>query len=280
MSKSKASQKPEFTPQNFTASFELYPLIAMVRENALHLAQSLSGHSEWTDIHMSDEEWVFTRRQPRQGQPGGAVKVTVKEDEVEIEHRFPTGALERFEILVDQVTDAVQQVAKPQVLLGTNVSLEYLVALGGDARTSILGGLKLLDDEDQSDKLAVFQRPCQFVGLRLGFPAYRPLPREADNATDDENGGPSEKVADTPGESHAEPSPANEGTGEDWQATLTIQSVPDEPNQLSVEVHGRWMMASRWEDVGPIMVARVRTVDRFLRTKISAFLKHFREDEP
>jgi hypothetical protein len=278
MAKSKGAGGFEFTPQNFSVSFDVYPLIAMVRENALRLAQNLSAHNEWTDIHMSDEEWQFTRRQPKQGQPGGAIKVTVEEQEVEIGHRFPTGGLERFEILVDQIIDAVEQVARPQILLGTVTSLEYLVEIGGDARESVLGGLKLLGESEESGKIEVFDRPCQFVALRLGFPPYQQTApgAEARSRSGDEE---DEDLTPSYAEGSEEQTLDDGPKKADWQATLTIQSLPDEPTQLSVEVDGRWMAPRRWkDDVPKVMGDRLRIVDEFLRTKISEFLKHFRSD--
>lgn len=278
MAKNKGSGQIEFTPQNFTVRFDLYPLVAMIRENALQLAQTLSAHHEWTDIHMSDEEWVFSRRQPRQGQPGGAIKVRVKDDEVHIEHYFPTGGLERFEILVDQVIEAVEQVVKPQILLGTTASLEYLVGIGGDAREGILGALTLAGEGEESDKLEVFDRPCQFVGLRLGFPPY-----QIERATKQQDSGESaedvaKQFADSGKEEAPKPDDPKERRGADWMATLTLQSLPDEPTRLSVEVNGRWMAPGQWEDVSQVVGMRLKTVDDFLRTKISEFLKHFRSD--
>jgi hypothetical protein len=251
----------------------------MIRENALQLAQKLSAHHEWTDIHMSDEEWMFTRRQPRQGQPGGAIKVRVQEDEVQIEHHFPNGGLERFEILVDQVIEAVQQVVRPQILLGTATSLEYVVDIGGDSREAILGALQMPGENEESDKLEVFNRPCQFVGLRLGFPPYQIAPRadEPDasgDAGEDRGGMLAQGGTNEPPETDVENGPQ----GADWQATLTLQSLPEEPTRLSVEVEGRWMAPSQWKDVPQVVGQRLRTVDEFLRTKISEFLKHFRSD--
>jgi hypothetical protein len=249
----------------------------MIRENALELAQKLSAHHEWTDIHMSDESWEFTRRQPRQGQAGGAIKVTVGEQEVKIEHLYPNGGLERFEILVDQVIEAIEQVAEPQILLGTSASLEYVVDIGGDTREAILGALQL-PGEDESDKLGVFNRPCQFVGLRLGFPAYEVHEDEAEDKAEEMT--PDELTENTPkvGEKQSEKQESI-GEGADWAATLTFQSLVDEPSKMSVEVGGRWMQPVHWNEVPKVIGSRLKIVDDFLKTKISEFLKNFRSDK-
>ncbi len=272
--KNKGSGKREdkFSPQSFEVTFDVYPLVAMIRENALELAQKLSAHHEWTDIHMSDESWEFTRRQPRQGQAGGAIKVKVGDQEVEIEHRFPTGGLERFEILVDQVIEAIEQVAAPQILLGTTATLEYLVDIGGDAREAILGGLRLVGDEE-TDKLGVINRPCQFVGLRLGFPPFEVDEKSADDEEEDPEN-PIEKPVDI-GEERSANQGAGKKEGADWAATLTLQSLPDEPAKMSVEVEGRWMQPSHWKEVPKVLGDRLKIVDEFLKTKISEFLKNF-----
>jgi hypothetical protein len=273
-SKGPSRRDDKFTPLNFTVSFDVYPQVAMIRENALELAQKLSAHHEWTDIHMSDEAWEFTRRQPRQGHAGGAIKVAVGDQEVKIEHLFPNGGLERFEILVDQVIEAIEQVIGPQILLGTSASLEYMVELGGDSREAILGALKLPGEDDELDKLAVFNRPCQFVGLRLGFPPYQ--------ITKGDDAEPGEEPSDETGVSQE--SPSGEQTNEeplegaDWAATLTFQSQPDDPKKLSVEVDGRWMQPVQWKEVPKVIGNRLRIVDDFLKTKISEFLKNFRSD--
>lgn len=273
MAKNKTPGKREdkFSPQRFTVRFDVYPRVAMIRESALELAQHLSAHHELTDIHMADESWEFTRPQPRQGQPGGAITVRVKEEEIEIEHLYPNAGLERFEILVDQVIVAIEEVAEPKILLGTSASLEYVVDIGGDARQAILGALQH-KDEDESDKLAVFNRPCQFVGLRLGFPAYR---------TTEDEGAKEERPEDEPPDEPdvgSKPPPLGaadeEHEGADWSATLTLQSAPDEPSKLSVEVGCRWMQPIEWKDVPNVIRERLTIVDDFLKTKISEFLKH------
>lgn len=278
MAKKKGSGKHfEFTPQNFTVGFDVYPLIAMIRENALRLAQNLSAHHELTDIHMSDESWQFTRPQPRQGRAGGAIQVVVEDQEVKIAHRYPNGGLERFEILVEQVIEAVEKVAEPQILLGTTTSLEYLVDIDGDAREAIVGALRLPSDDDESDKLGVFNRPCQFVGLRLGFPPYR-LAEGTDEAEGERHEELMERLVSAE-EGSAKQEPETNPEGADWQATLTLQSLPEEPSKLSVEVEGRWMAPNQWKDVPKVIGNRLKTVDDFLRTTISEFLKHFRSDE-
>src|SRR5437867_3701996 len=139
MAKSKGGGKPEFTAQRFALSLHLYPPVAMVRENALELARHLSAHHELTDIHMSDETWEFRRPQSKQGQPRGMIRVQVESQEVTIEHRFPVSGLERFEILTDQVTTAIESVINPDILFGTSVELEYVIDIGGDARKLLLG---------------------------------------------------------------------------------------------------------------------------------------------
>lgn len=267
MAKNKDSGNLEFTPEKFSVAFDLYPPVAMMRDNALRLAQDLSAHHAWTDIHLSDASWEFSRKQPGQGQPGGAIRVNVEGREVTIQHRFPSGGLERFETLVDQVLQAIERVAQPQMLLGTTASLQYVVDIGGDAREAILGGLRLPGARDESDKLEVFNRPCRFVGLRLGFPPDRVVSGGSAKAE-----GPHEQLAHQLTEGGEGPGGP---PGVDWAATLTLQSLPDEPSKLSVEVDGRWLAPVPWKDVPQLLGARLKTVEEFLRTKVSEFPKYF-----
>src|ERR1700730_11008181 len=158
----------------------MFPPIAMVRENALKLATSLAGHQDLTDIHMSDESWSFRRPQAK-GHARGHVEVVIRDQSATIENRQPTGGLERFEILVEQVVESVGNVLRPQAVWGSEVTLEYVVKIGSDTRKLILGSLDMVGDEDEPGKLAVFDRPCHFVALRLGFPAFEYIPEDEDS---------------------------------------------------------------------------------------------------
>src|SRR5439155_18796720 len=127
-----------------------------------------------TDIHMTDESWVFSRPQAK-GHARGHVEVRVEDQAVIIEQRYPSGGLERFEVLVEQAVEAIGSVTKSEVIFASLIELEYVVELGTDTRKAILGSLDMLGDEEEGEqgKLGVFKRPCHFVGLRLGFPAFK-----------------------------------------------------------------------------------------------------------
>ncbi len=274
MPKKKGPDELKFSSQCFTLSFDVYPPITMVRENALKLAMDLAAHQELTDIHMSDESWTFRRPQAK-GHSRGRVEVNVQEQEVTIEQRAPTGALERFELLVDQSLASFGAVFTPEAIWGSVISLEYLVDIGSDARQTILGNLDMLENEDEEGdggKLGVFQRPCHFVGLRLGFPAFEveDEPKTGEPAKEEK------KAASSEGEA-VEKKPEIKGI--DWQATLTLQSLIDNPQALSVEVNGRWIGAVPWNEVNKQVSSRVRIVDEFLKTKTKEFLQQFRSEE-
>jgi len=281
MGKEKRRRKPEFSPQCFTVAFDVYPPIAMLRENALKLATDLAAHQDLSDIHMSDESWSFRRPQPK-GHARGQIELTVEDQEIAIEHRTPNGGLERFEILVGQVAESVGAVLRPQGIWGTNVTLEYVANIGGDARKAILGSLDMLEDEDTPGKLDVFQRPCHFVGLRLGFPAFEYVPTEDPPGEEDEPGETNtgkliDRLIENKGGSGEQQEDAPKNA--EWHATLTLQSLQDDPKSLLVEVSGRWFGAVDWKNVSNTLATRLRTVDGFLRTKTSDFIQQFRSEE-
>jgi hypothetical protein len=263
MARGKESNELAFTSQCFTLQFDVYPPITMVRENALKLATSLGSHQELTDIHMSDESWTFRRPQAK-GHSRGQVEVSVEEQEVKIEQRTPAGALERFETLVEQTVSSVEAVFSPEAIWGSVISLEYLADFGSDAREAILGNLDMLEDENEGNgKLGVFGRPCHFVGLRLGFPAFEYKEEEGDEEKKEE----------------AKEKGKAKSRGIDWHATLTILSVPDNPKAVSVEVTGRWIGAVSWSEVSSLLNKRLTIVDDFLKTKTRDFLQKFRSEE-
>ncbi len=281
MAKSKGAAKSfEYTAEKFAVAIDIFPPVAMIRDNALQLAQALSQHHELTDIHMSDEKWEFRRPQAKQGQPRSAIEVTVENQEIRIEHQSPIGGLERFETLLNQVLDAIHTVIKPGVLLGTTVELEYLVDIGGDAREAILRSLGLIgeEEEEEADKLRVFDRPCHQVGLRLVFPPF--IVEEDEPEKDDaEDDGPIEELPErgTAAQKGKSGEKAPELQGVNWQAILTLQSLQDEPSKFSVEVVGRWVDPVAWQpEIFKTIPQCVRGVDEFLKTKINDFLQHFR----
>lgn len=260
----------EWVPQNYSVSIDLFPNIAMIRDNALKLATQLSDRNlELTDIHMSDEQWEFIRPQPKQGQTGARIRLSVQEQVVELEHTFPSAGLERFERLVDQVIESIEKVATPGVLLSSMVSLQYQVDMESDARKAVIGPLELVEGEEDG-KLAVFGRPCSFFGLRLGFPPYL-LEGTSNEAEEGAGEGALANV-----ESGGIKSGVSEERGEEWQATLTLQSLTNSPNSLSVEVSGQWMHPIFWKGIQKVLNDRVQVVDRFLKTKTGGFLKHIR----
>ncbi len=284
-----AKKKPTgfvFSPECFTLTLDVYPPIAIGRENALMLATDLAVHQDLTDIHMSDESWTFRRPQIK-GQSRGHIQVAVESQEISIEHQSPVGGLERFEILVDQTVEAIGHVIKPQMVFGFLVVLEYSANIGQDARKAILGSLEMLGDDEDDGKLGAFERPCHFVGLRLGFPPFHYEPTKKDTVDDDdkpenptktpEAGEIIDKLIAEKGEDvDADDRPPK---GSEWGAMITIQSLQDDPKGISVEVSGRWMGAIPWEECKKSLSLRLKTVDEFLKTKTTEFLQQFRSEE-
>jgi hypothetical protein len=281
----------EFSPECFTVAADVFPPVAMGRENALRLATNLAAHQDLSDIHMSDESWVFRRPQAK-GHARGHVEVTVSDQEITIEQRAPGGGLERFEILLEQAIDAIGAAIKPQAIWGSVVTLEYQVNIGSDTRKAILGSLGMLDEDDGPGKLGVFERPCHFVGLRLGFPAFRLIPegKAGEKKSGGKESGGEEDDDDDLDAGDLMEQIMEEGTGKEgqekgpppgagWHATLTLQSLQDDPNSLSVEVSGRWIVAKPWKDVTQLLSGRLRMVDEFLKTKTKEFLQQFRSEE-
>jgi hypothetical protein len=158
--------------------------------------------------------------------------------------------------------------------LTTIVTLEYVTKLGDDARKSLLTGLQLTGQDGEGGKLEVFNRPCHSIGLRLMFPPFAEVP--------DTSGGETEEFGeasldDPDGPDDAEDAaalvPANRSP---WNATLTLQSLADDPASISVEVDGRWHPAP-WSQVGRLVADRLSAVDDFLRTRTVQFLRFFKE---
>lgn len=270
--KKKGSDELKFSSQCFTLSFDVYPPITMVRENALKLATDLAAHQELTDIHMSDEAWSFRRPQAK-GHSRGQVEVAVQEQEITIEQRSPTGTLERFELLLDQTLASIGAVFSPEAIWGSSISLEYMVDIGGDARETILGNLDMMGDEEDKGKLGVFERPCHFVGLRLGFPAFE---YEEEDESQEAGESPTSEPAQDEPDKPVKADKSDRVKRADWHAMLTIQSLPDNPNILSVEVSGRWIGAAPWANIQHLMTSRLKCVDEFLKTKTKDFLQQFR----
>jgi hypothetical protein len=233
---------------------------------------------------MSDESWVFSRPQAK-GHARGQVQVSVSDQEVTIEHRSPNGGLERFEILMEQAVEAIGAVIKPQAIWGSVVTLEYQADIGGDARKAILGPLEMLGDEEGVGKLGAFERPCHFVGLRLGFPAFQYDPQGDEEEEDEEGAELEDEKTAALAEGQLTENPTHAGgakepaKGADWHATLTLQSLQDDPKSLSVEVGGRWIGGVPWEHVKETLPSRLWAVDEFLKTKTSDFLEQFRSEE-
>lgn len=273
MAKKNNSQELKFTSQAFTLVIDVFPPIVMAAQNALKFAADLATHQELTDVHMSDESWTFSRPQTK-GMSRTRLEVSVKEQEVTIEQRAPAGLLERFELLVDQIINSVDAVFSPKAILGSVVSLEYVVDLESDARQKILGNLDMLGEDDDDDgKIGIFERPCHFVGLRLGFPAFEYQDSDENDEESNEVVSPVQKEA--PESKQDEQEPAKKI---DWHATLTLQSQPDDPQAVSVEVTGRWIGPVKWKDLSKSIIERVKKVDEFLKTKTRDFLQQFRSE--
>lgn len=287
MAKKKEGDKDfQFVADCFTLSFMVYPTIGMIREDALKLATSLAEHTELTDIHMADESWVFQKPQARQGQPKGMIRVEVDdESEVSIKHHFPNAGLERFEYLVEKILHSIGSVVTPEAVFGHAVVLSYVVDIGGDARKNLLGSLALDrgdgdDEEGKDSKLGVFNRPCHAVGLRLAFPPYREEGRSKSLPEDAEGEDDANEQAGQFGEQSGAKETKNKGAykGADWQATLTLQTLADEPNKVSIEVDGRWVSPMNWKQFVKSVTDRLRLVNEFLRQQTTEFLKHFRSE--
>jgi hypothetical protein len=107
---------PEFVPRWFTVTLPVYPPVPMVQASALSLATALASKLNLTDIHMSDERWEYRRPHATEGQPRGLIRVSVRENEIRIEHRFPATGLEQFERLVQQVTSSFAPPYAPHVV--------------------------------------------------------------------------------------------------------------------------------------------------------------------
>jgi hypothetical protein len=276
-----ARKKPEhewtYKPQQYDVGLVVYPPIAMIRESAIELARGLASHLELTDIHMSDEAWTFRKPQVRQEEPRGFLQVQVEESEIEIIQRFPPTGLERFETHITHVVNSVEPVFQPQLLLASYVSLEYVLDIGGDSRRALLEGLGLADpDDSQANKLDVFGRPCHIAALRLIFPPY-----ETDDEDEEENEGtevhdPDRQEGDEGRESGSTRGPSDRA---EWQATLTIRSLMNDPNSVAVEVDGRWHSPVQWSEIHRTIAGRVKEVEDFLKTRTTEFLRHFRKDD-
>jgi|GEM_PF-4481568 len=282
----------EFAPRNFTVTLPVYPPIPMIQSSALALATRLASKLSLTDIHMSDEVWEYKRPHATEGQPRGMVTVQVREGEIKIEHAFPATGLEQFERLVRQVLSSFHKPFAPSVVFGVNIELDYVVELSGDARQSLLEGLRLFGGYEDVDKIDAFGRPCHLIGLRLGFPAYREV---ADEQADDDSGedGEDDGAADPPATKEAESKdsgdseekPANQAEsssdenglgGSDWHATVTMVTLEDDPSKISVEVAGLWPKPYPWKNVEDMVEERIEVASAFLRDRISGFLEHFR----
>jgi hypothetical protein len=296
MSKKRETAKDfQFIPECYTFRFTVFPTIAMIRDNALKLATKFSEHTELTDIHMADESWVFQRPQARQGQPRGRIRVTIDDDsEISIEHRYPAGGLERFDMLVEKIIQSLGSVVSPDVVFSSAAILEYVVDIGGDARKILLGSLGLAGEE--MNKMSAFKRPCHSVGLRLGFPPYILKEAEAESAEpeetssaiesspdaddddEDDDDGSFEELTQPEDEPDEQVSKSSGTKGASWHSTLTLESVAEEPNRLSVEVDGKWFGAVRWKKFVKLSAERLRTVDDFMRQQTTEFLQHFRNE--
>lgn len=270
MGKERKSKTLDFLPQCYTLTLDVYPPVAMGKDNALKLATGLSNHLDLTDIHMADETWTFRRPQVK-GHSRGHIEVKVEDQEITIEHQSPSGGLERFEVLVEKTVEAVGAATQTQIIFGTLVTLEYTVEIGGDARKAILGQLGMAGDSDETGKLDVFKRPCHYVGLRLGFPPFKVEDDMDESEGEGDEGSNEEGVGDESGEHGTE--------GADWQVMVTFQSLQDDPEGLSVEVSGRWMGPLKWDDSQECLLHRIRTVDEFLKKRTTDFLQQFRSEE-
>jgi hypothetical protein len=264
--------QPEFLPRKYELSLVPYPGITMARRNGLKFATSLAASHELTDIHFGDETWEFKRPLTTQTEPRALIRVTVEEQVVKVEHEHPNGGLEAFERLIDDIVEATESTAAPEMLLTTIMSLEYTTAMGQDARQAMMDGLQLTGGVDDPGKMRVFDRPCHGVGLRLIFPPFV-------NRDDDEDEEESEEADETTSTALV---PAGQvmhspqAQGSEWQAIVTIQSLEEDPSKISVEIDGRWMPAP-WRDVTKVAVDRLARMDDFLRTKTVEFLKFFKE---
>jgi hypothetical protein len=279
---------PVTTTRSFAIELSVFPAIPLLPAKALALAANLSAANvSLTDIHLSDESWDYRRPTASEGQPYGQIKVTVQEDKIRIEHRFPATGLEFFERLVQAVTGALEKAEIAPQLALVGVELDYIVDLKHDARFALLEGLGLhSQDDDQPPKIACFDRPCHLVGLRLGFPPYiikkeaTKEPSAGDDAASDDEGAIEDQEesagqdADDDTETQVDSAAATE-LGESWTAIVTVTTLEDDPTKASIEVDGRWMAPVRWKKIDKEIVERLNTTEKFLKEKAAPFLGHF-----
>ena len=150
----------------------ILPPIPLIPAGAVGLASELTSRTPLTDIHVGDEIWTYTQKSQTEHEPRGLVRLQVKENEIEVIHRFPGTRLERFETLLRQVYESFKGTIAPQFVFSIHVDLTYTFDLKDDSRHALLSELGLTTDDDSADRVMAFGRPCFQVGLRFGFPPY------------------------------------------------------------------------------------------------------------
>jgi hypothetical protein len=272
-------QKPlHFEARGFEMTVGFFPQIAMVRKNGLSLASNLAKYHELSDIHFSDERWEFKRPMASEGEPRGLIRVSVEESQITIRHRFPTTGLERFERLCEQVLDSFESPLTPEFLFSTIARLEYVTTIGKDSRISLLDGLNL-GKEGEPGKVDAFGRPCSSVAVRLRFPPYEIIEDEAEATDAPTEQGPSDQALIPVSSESTSQDDTEEGSAE-WQAIVTVSSLSDDPEKVSVEVDARWVKPAPWEAGASLISERLRIAEQFLRTSVAKFLEHFGGDDP
>jgi hypothetical protein len=188
---------------------------------------------DWQRHEYSPTGWRLSSPQPENDRRS-ELKLTIQPDAMAFEDQFPAGPIDVFQDNLSLAMRVIEDVFKPQLMLGGTGCLIRLTAQAatGDSRLFLGRHCMRMDD-----RLKPLGRPVFGVGIKMLLPAVQ-------------------------------------GEGQpNWQATVRVESLMEDPKQLFIEVDARWGNPTQWS--ADEMTSRLRTVYEFSTTQVVSFLEQF-----
>ncbi len=188
---------------------EVHPPVVLNKKRGYEFAAELAEYIEPSSAKVGTERWLFTSAM--EGSPNSRFEVGLSTTRIQIGVAFPTATQEWVEDRVREVIQRFEDFFQPKLLTGSAAMVRATLPIDGDARTFLAQNVMNID----MSRLRQFRRPVHMVGMKLLLPAYK---------TKDDKG------------------------GEDWQLSVTVESLVEDPSRVYLEADARWPVPGEWNE--------------------------------
>lgn len=188
---------------------------------------------DWQRHEYAGNVWRLSSPQPENDRRS-ELKLTVQPDAMAFEDQFPSGPIDLFQDNLKLAMGVIEDVFSPQLMLGGSGCLIRLTAQAATGDSRRFLGKHCMRMDEQLKPLG---RPVFGVGIKLLMPAVQ-------------------------------------GEGQpNWQATMRVESLMEDPKQLFIEVDARWANPVQWS--ADEAANRLRIAYDFSTKQVVSFLEHF-----